>query len=97
MSMHTIYILMKDGDVVSMSPSLSADEAVRYFQNQWLKPNSYDPLGGEKVTGQVYACHMSQTAAKEVWDAFKTHNKKTPASVLVKRYSSYMNHCADVT
>ena len=91
MSMHTIYVLMKAGEVRDMAPSLAAGQALEFFKNAYI-------WNGQ--TGQVYACHMSDSAAQEVREAFYNNKpgtlKQTPASTLIKRYSSYMNHCADV-
>lgn len=90
MSMHTIYVLMKDGEVRDMAPSLAADAALEFFKNAYI-------WNGQ--TGQVYACHMSDSAAQEVRATFfdPPSKGKPTAATLIKRYSSYMNHCADVT
>ena len=55
MSMHTIYVLMKDGEVRDMAPSLAAGQALEFFKNAYI-------WNGQ--TGQVYACHMSDSAAQ---------------------------------
>ena len=86
--MSTIFVLLKDGQVMDVAPTLAADEALRFFQQ-----GSY--YNGN--IGQIFACHMSESAAFEVRAAFLERNPKTPASVLVKRYSSYLNHVGDVT
>ena len=88
--MHTIYILMKDGEVVDISPATSPDTALEFFKNSYVWSGK---------TGQVYAAHMSDTAAQDVREAFQNGKSlnKASAATLVKRYSSYLNHCADVT
>ena len=89
--MSTIYILMKDGEVKNIAPSSNADQALEFFQN-------FHDWNGHS-TGQVFACHMSETAAQEVRDALEAKPSvgKATAATLAKRYSSSMNHCADVT
>lgn len=90
MSMHTIFILMKNGEVLAIAPGLTPDGALEFFN---------EGQGWNRQTGQVFACHMSETAADEVWTAFydKPSIGKPTAATLVKRYSSYMNHVSDVT
>lgn len=90
MTMSTIYILMKDGEVVDVAPSLSADQALEFFNNANIWSSK---------TGQIFACHMSDSAAREVREAFYAGPSKGKASAatLAKRYSSTMNHCGDVT
>lgn len=89
MSMNTIYVLMKDGEVVDIAPSLAADQALEFFKNGYT---------WNGLRGQVYACKMSDTAALEVRDAFFSppSKGKVSAGTLVKRYSQQLNHCADV-
>lgn len=88
MSMHTIFVLMnKNGETVSVSPSLSADEAVRFFSH----------LGA----GQVVACVVSDAVAGEIRTAMMKMSLSSKEMKEITRtlrmFSHSMTPCADVT
>lgn len=85
-----LYVVIRDGEVVNISPHLSAQESAAFFQIAW-------PI----TPGEVYACRMSESAATEVRNAWMnwkpgTRNQADPAKLL-KLYSHSMTKTMDVT
>lgn len=86
MSMSTIYVAIHPDGTVYVSPHLNAEETVRWA-------STYG------ITGELYACLISDQAAFEVSEATrqKPSINATPALSLLKRYSHSMMKCADLT
>lgn len=84
MSFSTVYVLFQGPKVVKVAISLDPQTAI-----DWLK---YSP---NFLTGELYACHMSDSAAVEVSETCERDGAK--AAILCRRYSHSMMKCADLT
>ncbi len=85
--MITIYVLIRDGEIVSVAPSLSADAAAAWFAG-------VPPFTLYQGPGEIYACKLSEHAAGAVRDYCEKGQGAKARSVILM-YSHGINKCTD--
>lgn len=88
--MISIYCLVKDASLLDVAPSISAPEAMDYFQNHRFRyPDK----------AEIFCCRVSESAAADVRLAISTPSfkGKVDGLTLLKRYSHSMTKYMDLT
>lgn len=94
MSFHTIFVLIKNGQVQDVSPFLSADKSIEW----WVFADK---------PAEVWACRVSESAAAEIKNCFagdpidplanyKVTKRNTDPLKLLKMYSHSMTKVHDL-
>ena len=87
MTMNTIFILVKDGELKEVAPSFNPDDALRHF--------TWASQGGN--TGEMYAVRCSDSVAVQLRTMASEVPKRKAALQLAKSLAYSLTKCADIT